>query len=157
MVDPARIVEELNRAGVEYVVIGGIAATLHGCPEQTYDLDILYSPTPENRRRLLKALSAIKAEWERPLDEATLQRQPVFALNTAHGDLDIFTWVPGVDDYSSVISGAAEFQLGGTPVKSLNLDALVAAKEAAGDPNPRKQSALAFLKALQAARKGNRA
>jgi hypothetical protein len=40
VVNPARIIEELNRAGVEYVVIGGVAATLHGCPEQTYDLDI---------------------------------------------------------------------------------------------------------------------
>ena len=40
MVDPGAIVQQLNRAGVEYVIIGGVAATLHGCPEQTLDLDI---------------------------------------------------------------------------------------------------------------------
>lgn len=40
MVDPGRIIQELNQAEVEYVIIGGVAATLHGCPEQTYDLDM---------------------------------------------------------------------------------------------------------------------
>lgn len=149
MVNPARILEELNRAGVEYVVIGGVAATLHGCPEQTYDLDILYLPTSENRQRLLKALKAIDAEWEEPLTEAVLQRQSVFALNTRHGDLDIFTGVPGLDGYEEAVTGANLLKMEGVETKVLNLAVLIATKDAAGDPNPRKQSALAFLKALK--------
>lgn len=147
MVDPGRIIEELNRAQVKYVVIGGVAATLHGCPEQTYDLDILYAATPENRSRLLNALNALQAEWDHPLTDAVLQRQPVFALNTKHGDLDIFTSVPGLDDYFSAPTAVLEF--GGIPVKVLELSALIRTKEAAADPNPRKQSALQYLKALQ--------
>lgn len=149
MVDPARIVEELNRAGVEYVVIGGVAATLHGCPEQTYDLDILYADNPENRARLLKALAAIKAEWEMPLTEEVLRRQSVFALNTMYGDLDIFSSVLGLPEYEGAIDSARELEIEGAPVKVLSLAALIAAKEAAADPNPRKQAALAFLKELQ--------
>ena len=149
MVDPSRIIEQLNHGGVDYVVIGGVAATLHGCPEQTYDLDILYAATPENRARLLTALQAIDAQWERPLTDAVLQRQPVFALNTKHGDLDIFTQVPGVESYAAAAQEANVFELDGVPAKVLNLSSLITAKEAAADPNPRKQSALAFLKALQ--------
>jgi hypothetical protein len=40
---------------VKYVVIGGIAAVLHGVPRATFDLDILIEATPENAKRLLDA------------------------------------------------------------------------------------------------------
>lgn len=43
---------------VKYVVIGGIAAVLHGVPRATFDLDILVEATPDNAVRLLEALSA---------------------------------------------------------------------------------------------------
>lgn len=149
MANPAHIVQELNQAGVDYIVIGGVAATLHGCPEQTYDLDILYAETPENRERLLAALKAIDAEWERPLTVEILQRQPVFALNTRFGDLDIFTYIPGIQNFSAVANSAETFVLEGVQVRALKLSDLIVAKETAADPNPRKQSALAFLKALE--------
>ena len=41
---------------VKYVVIGGIAAILHGVPRTTFDLDILIEATPENAQRLLDAM-----------------------------------------------------------------------------------------------------
>ena len=43
---------------VKYVVIGGIAAVLHGVPRATFDLDILIEATSDNAARLLEALSA---------------------------------------------------------------------------------------------------
>ena len=42
---------------VRYLVIGGIAAVLHGVPRATFDLDILIDPTRENADRLLAALT----------------------------------------------------------------------------------------------------
>jgi hypothetical protein len=41
---------------VKYVVIGGIAAVLHGVPRATFDIDLLIEASPENARRLLDAL-----------------------------------------------------------------------------------------------------
>ncbi|MDY6874725.1 MAG: DUF6036 family nucleotidyltransferase [Chloroflexota bacterium] len=41
---------------VKYVIIGGIAAVLHGVPRATFDLDILTETTPDNAQRLLDAL-----------------------------------------------------------------------------------------------------
>ena len=149
MFDPANILEELNRAGVEYVVIGGIAATLHGCPEQTYDLDILYASSDENRVRLLNALKAIGAEWEAPLNASILQRQSVFSLNTKYGDLDIFTVAAGISDFDAAASKAEKFRWREIEAKVLDLNTLILSKETAGDPNPRKQAALAFLKEIR--------
>ena len=48
----------LSRHEVWYVLIGGIAAVLHGVPRATFDLDVLIDPTPDNTKRLLAALAA---------------------------------------------------------------------------------------------------
>jgi hypothetical protein len=45
---------------VKYVVIGGIAAVLHGVPRATFDLDILIEATPDNAQRLLAALLSVR-------------------------------------------------------------------------------------------------
>jgi hypothetical protein len=47
----------LQRHDVRYVVIGGIAAVLHGVPRATFDLDLLIEPTSDNAQRLLEALA----------------------------------------------------------------------------------------------------
>jgi hypothetical protein len=46
----------LQQRNVEYLVIGGIAAVLHGVPRATFDLDILINPTLDNAQRLLEAM-----------------------------------------------------------------------------------------------------
>jgi hypothetical protein len=101
---PQQIIETLNRHEAQFVIIGGFAATLYGCPEQTFDLDILYADTPANRTRLLKALDGIEAKWDEPLTDAVLQRQAVFALNTKYGDLDILSEVLGLGSYENAQS-----------------------------------------------------
>lgn len=45
----------LQRHKVRYLVIGGIAAVLHGVPRATFDLDILIEAKPENAKNLLEA------------------------------------------------------------------------------------------------------
>jgi hypothetical protein len=147
--DPRKIIETLNRHRVDYVVIGGFAATLHGCPEQTYDLDIFYADQPDNRRRLLEALREIGAQWDVPLTDAILQRQPVFALNTKLGDLDILNQVLGLESFEEARTHRQVLRAGESEVPILDLPALIKTKQAAADPNPRKQSALEYLKLLQ--------
>lgn len=149
MFDPRQIVGALNRHHVEFVLIGGVAATLHGCAEQTFDLDILYGDTPANRERLLAALRELGAQWDEPLTEAVLQRQPMFALNTQHGDLDIFSVIPGLGGFAEAAPHIERMQLGQMAVPVLSLPTLIKTKEAAADPNPRKRAALEYLKALQ--------
>ena len=149
MFDPQKIIEVLNQQRVEYVAVGGFAATLHGCPEQTFDLDILYADTPSNRQRLLMAFKEIEARWDEPLSDAILQRQPVFALNTKFGDLDILSEILGVGTYEQAMSHVQSMNVGNQTVTILDLPTLISAKEAAADPNPRKRSALEYLRLLQ--------
>ncbi|HEV8544565.1 MAG TPA: hypothetical protein VGR78_19420 [Verrucomicrobiae bacterium] len=148
MFDPAEVVRALNKHGVEYLIIGGFAATLYGCPEQTFDIDILFADSAENRKRLVGALQEVKAEWDRPLTAKVLTRQPLFALNSAAGDIDIFRVVPGMNSFEEFKARLRIFELKGQHTPVLSLLDLIATKEAAADPNPRKQSALAYLKNL---------
>ncbi len=152
MFDPRKILATLNRHGVKYVVVGGFAATLHGCPEQTYDVDILYADTPANRRRLLAALRTIHARWDRPLTDALLQLQFVFALITKFGDLDILNEIAGVGRFEDVGQGMSRMRVGRLAVPVLDLPTLICAKEAAADPHPRKRAALEYLKMLRTRR-----
>ena len=46
----------LSARDVHYVVIGGVAAIVHGVPRTTFDVDLLIEATPDNAARLLAAL-----------------------------------------------------------------------------------------------------
>src|SRR5205823_1145429 len=81
---------------VRYIVIGGIAAILHGVPRATFDLDILIDATPENARRLLDALqeaglgtAALISPEELLASEITIFRDRV--------RVDVQTRTPGLE------------------------------------------------------------
>jgi hypothetical protein len=50
----------LYQAGIEYIVVGGAAATAHGSARLTRDLDIVYRRTPDNIERIVHALAPLK-------------------------------------------------------------------------------------------------
>ena len=54
------VFSSLQRHKVRYVVIGGIAAVLHGVPRATFDLDILIDANHDNAKKLLDALLEAK-------------------------------------------------------------------------------------------------
>lgn len=90
------IFEVLARHGVDFVLIGGVAATVHGCSTPTYDIDIVYRRSDENLQRLLAALGELEAVFA--LDLAGRRLAPTVShlltagpklLQTKHGRLDI--------------------------------------------------------------------
>jgi len=64
--DPEAMLRILTDHGVQYVLIGGLAATLHGSPLRTGDVDICPSRSPENLTRLAAALRAMDARIRSP-------------------------------------------------------------------------------------------
>jgi hypothetical protein len=69
--DALRVLSSLNEAGVDYVVVGGVAMNLHGFVRATEDLDIFIRPEPANVERLRNALKAV---WSDPsIDEITAE------------------------------------------------------------------------------------
>jgi len=67
--DALRVIASLNEAGVEYVVVGGVALNIHGLVRATEDLDIFVRPDPDNIARLRLALKAVWADPE--IDQIT--------------------------------------------------------------------------------------
>lgn len=69
--DALRVIASLNDAGVDYVVVGGVAMNLHGLVRATEDLDVFVRPDPENIDRLRRALRAV---WNDPsIEEITAE------------------------------------------------------------------------------------
>ena len=58
---PDALAGVLNAHGVDYVVVGGVAAIRHGSRRTTRELDIVPAPSPANSRRLAAALKALHA------------------------------------------------------------------------------------------------
>jgi hypothetical protein len=137
--DVQRLLDVLGAAGVDFVVIGGVALVLRGSSRLTLDLDLCYSRDRDNLRRLAAALAAYHprlrgAPPELPFlwDERTLASGLNFTLTTDLGDLDILGEVAGVGGYLQVAAGASELVVGDTPIRVMDLDTLERSKRAAG-------------------------
>src|SRR5688500_18053647 len=91
MAEIPELISRLNSAGVEFVIVGGVAANLHGSPLLTGDLDICCPMTEQNMRRLLDAIGALNPLWldprriSLPCDPAELARFRVMLLMTVSG------------------------------------------------------------------------
>ncbi|MDH3291490.1 MAG: hypothetical protein OEO20_08710 [Gemmatimonadota bacterium] len=139
-------IDALVRADVRFVVIGGVAAGLHGMGRATFDLDICYDPAPDNRERLAAILSegdaylrSVEAGLPFVLDARQLEISPVMTLTTSLGDLDILDHVEGVGDFAAVLANSVETFVGDTRFRILDLPALIKAKRAANRQKDRDQ------------------
>jgi hypothetical protein len=62
MFEPIQICKILNEEKVDYIVLGGFAAVIHGSPLPTKDIDILPNRTQENLDNLGRALTRMNAK-----------------------------------------------------------------------------------------------
>ncbi len=151
--EPERIVQVLDEFGVRYVLVGGLAATLHGSPSVTYDVDVAAERSPDNLARLAAALSALGAvrytDREGPLDEPRSSRftEAVEQFASPVGYVDVLQWIPVAGGYDELVGRAEHVDVGGVPVLVAALDDVIASKEAAG-----RDKDLAQLPALYALR-----
>jgi predicted nucleotidyltransferase len=141
MIEFRRLLESLDRNGVAFVIIGGIAATLHGSARVTFDLDVVYERTPDNLQQLVTALAPF-APYLRgappglpfTLDVETLKRGLNFTLTTSDGSIDLLGEVSGVGNYRVARERSEEAHMFGGTYYFLNLEALILSKKAAGRP-----------------------
>lgn len=122
---------------VECVVIGGVAATVHGSAYLTYDLDVCYNREKSNVSRLVGALTPYHprlrddpAEVPFVFDERSLLAGMNFTLSTDLGSLDLIGEVPGLGLYDAVLRRAEWVTVFSRKFPVLSLDALIAAKKA---------------------------
>ncbi len=154
MTDFARLLGALHKTGVEYIIIGGVAATVHGSSRLTQDVDVCYARTDANLDRVVRALRPLKPylrgaprglpfEWS----AATLRAGLNFTLTTTAGDIDLLGEVTGGGTYDDLIAHTMEVTLFTHRTRCLNLEWLIVTKRAAG--RPRDLEAIAELEALR--------
>lgn len=133
----------LQRHGVDYVTIGGIAANAHGSRRLTLDVDIVPAPEERNYARLADALAelgapatAVDSDFRQlgPGDSFDLARAKILKLPTRAGDLDVLDGAPGAPPYGNLRERAIEVEVRGTVIKIASLDDLIAMKRASGRP-----------------------
>jgi len=154
MIDLERALQELHRGGVEFIIVGGAAATIHGSARVTQDLDLVYARTPENIARLAAALAphspylrgappGLPFRW----DAETIRRGLNFTLTTTLGDLNLLGEIVGGGGYADFLSHNQVVKVSGSEYRCLGLARLIHVKRAAG--RPKDLEAVAELEALQ--------
>lgn len=140
------ILERLDEAGVEYIVIGGVAVGFHGYVRATKDLDVVPAPDRPNLERLVGALRALGAELDGagdfdaaelpdPLDPGTLALGGNWVLQTRLGRFDVMQWLGDVELWRMLSPAAVEVDMDGLKVKVAGYDDLVAMKRQAARPS----------------------
>jgi hypothetical protein len=139
MTDFAGLLRALADADVEFIIVGGLAATIHGSSRLTQDIDVVYERSNANLQRLANALRPLEprlraADPDLPFDwsTSTLKHGLNFTLTTTLGDIDVFGEISGGGTYANLKSHTIEVELFGLSCLCLDLASLIRVKRAAG-------------------------
>ena len=137
--DPEPILRVLEKHGVDFVLIGGLAGLAHGSQYPTQDTDIAYQRKTDNLQKLASALLELGATLrgapkDLPFtpDVRTLAAGANFTFDTRHGALDVLAEPMGAPAYDVLKAAGHDQKLWGVRVRVADLDHLIAMKEAAG-------------------------
>jgi predicted nucleotidyltransferase len=139
------ILAELDRAGVEFLVIGGVAVGFHGYVRATKDVDIVPAPDSRNIQRLAGVLRELDAEIEGaedfkgdelpdPLDSEVLGQGGNWVLSTRLGRFDVMQWIGESALWEMLAPAAVAAEVGGLLIRFASYEDLVSLKEMAGRP-----------------------
>lgn len=136
-----KLIQDLTRQGVEFLLIGANAAIAQGVPVATLDLDLCYRHTKDNCERLARVLSDYHPHLRGApeglpfhCDGQTIFAGSNFTFTTDAGDVDILGYVTGVGEYGDIAKNAVRIEFLGLPVLVMSLEDLAKSKKAAGRP-----------------------
>lgn len=152
--DFRRIYEMLSSAGIQFILIGGGAATLHGSPRLTLDVDVVYQRSIGNMQKLAECLAPTRPYLRGAppglpfkLDLSTFRHGLNFTLTTDLGSLDLLGEVVGGGTYEELLPHSSPVVALGVKLQCVNLDKLIELKRAAG--RPKDAEPIAELEAIR--------
>ena len=141
MTDYEKLIPLLVENNVEFIIVGGAAATAHGSARLTLDLDIVYSRRKENLTRIVNALGPLEPYLRDvppglPFDLSvdTLAKGLNFTLTTTLGALDLLGEIVGGGNYEQLKPATIKIEVASVECLCLSLERLIEVKRAAGRP-----------------------
>jgi predicted nucleotidyltransferase len=154
MIDFEELLGALVRRDVQFIIVGGVAATLHGSARLTSDIDITYARSSANIDRLVQALEPLHpylrgAPRGLPFvfDKETVKRGLNFTLVTDAGPIDLWGELSGVGGFDALIEKSIAVELFGIRCQCIDLESLITSKRAAG--RPKDLEVIAELEAIR--------
>ncbi len=134
MPDLEKLLERLIQHEVEFVLIGGYAAMMHGAPNATFDVDVCSPLTVENVRKIHAALADLNpVHRERPDIPFSVRGDLKNCyLSTTLGKVDFLGNVSGVGDFQEAAAHSIEMEMPFGRMRVLDCESLIRAKTAAG-------------------------
>ncbi|MBI4261076.1 MAG: hypothetical protein HY658_10975 [Actinobacteria bacterium] len=141
------ILEALDRDGVRYVIVGGVAVVLHGHPRLTADLDLAVDLSPAGARKAMETLLGLGLRPRAPVDPFGFADPEARDRWIADLGMQVFSmWDPGnpmrsVDlfvespvDFDELWDRSVLVPLGGIEARVASIPDLIRMKRLAGRP-----------------------
>ena len=148
------LLRTLAAAGVDFIVVGGVAAAAHGSPRSTQDVDVVYGRSRQNLRNLVEALAGRQPYLRGAppglpfrFDFETLRAGLNFTLITDLGWLDLLGEIVGGGRYEDLLPHSITVTAFGIDCRVLDLETLIRTKRMAG--RPKDLEAIAELESLR--------
>ena len=148
------LLSALSTNGVNFIIVGGVAASLHGSARVTFDLDVVYDRSAANLGRIVTALAPFQPYLRGAppglpfrFDVESLKRGLNFTFTTTEGPIDLLGELAGVGAYDSVRAHAVEASMFGSSYLFIDVETLIRAKKAAG--RPKDLETIAELEAIR--------
>lgn len=137
----SQLLARLVKAEVEFVLVGGLAASIHGSSLTTRDVDVCCRFTEANLMRIQAALADLhpvhRVRSDIPLD-LTPEKCAVLKnlyIKTDLGVIDCLGNVLGIGEFEEVLAHSTEIELPIGTIRILDVQTLIKAKEAMGRPH----------------------
>lgn len=141
--DLISLCDSLNKAGVRYMLIGGCAVILHGFARGTKDIDLLVDSTPDNIKRIKKALSILPDNAIAQIEDDEIQKYSVVRI-ADEIVVDLMAKACGID-YNEASTDIEIKEINGVKIPIANKELLLRMKDTV---RPSDKMDSEFLKAL---------
>ena len=137
----------LNKAGVDYILVGGWAVNIYGYIRATVDLDIWILADAGNAKKVYAAVAEFGAPVAEMKPEDFAEYGMIFQIGVAPCRVEIISKISGVS-YADAVTRAVPKTIDGIPVRIISLEDLIANKKASG-----RAKDLADVEVLEGCRK----
>jgi hypothetical protein len=136
-----QLIQRLCDAEIDFVIVGGLAGTIHGSSLVTRDLDVCAVLSRENVAKLRRVLQDLNPTHRQTPQRLSFLDNPSpdveihnLYLGTTIGPVDILTSIKGVGDYARVREASVEIEVFGRACRVISIEDLICAKESLARP-----------------------